>query len=146
MASNASHMLEAALEQMDDIIAGNIVQRRFGGHDRQASECSSQLTPAPLEDAALRALQLTEGLRAELGGQGSEDQQDSLRKQVSTDTAHVILKWLERDEVSAVSFTSEGPRHSNRDGHQTRTHMDHPVCKSNIQSEISQIQFIRKGK
>ncbi|XP_056268514.1 liprin-beta-2 isoform X4 [Pseudoliparis swirei] len=109
MASNASHMLEAALEQMDDIIAGNIGQGRFsarmqfGGQDRQASECSSQLTPAPLADPALRALQLTEGLRAELGGQGSEDQQDSLRKQVSADTAHVILKWLERDEVNLQS-------------------------------------------
>ncbi|XP_034385387.1 liprin-beta-2 isoform X3 [Cyclopterus lumpus] len=109
MASNASHMLEAALEQMDDIIAGNMGQGLFGarmqlgGQDCKASECSSQLTPAPLEDPALRALQLTEGLRAVLEGQGSEEQQDSLRKQVSTDTAHVILKWLERDEVNLHS-------------------------------------------
>ncbi|XP_059180028.1 liprin-beta-2 [Centropristis striata] len=109
MASNASHMLEAALEQMDDIIAGKMGEgllgalMRLGGQDCQATECTSQLTLAPLVDPALKALQLTEALRAVLEGQGSEEKQDSLRKQVSTDTAHTILKWLERDEVNLHS-------------------------------------------
>ncbi|XP_051236414.1 liprin-beta-2 isoform X4 [Dicentrarchus labrax] len=109
MASNASHMLEAALEQMDDIIAGKMGEglfsalMRLGGQDYQSSECTSQLTLPPSVDPALNALQLTEALRVVLEGQGSEQEQESLRKQVSTDTAHVILKWLERDEVNLHS-------------------------------------------
>ncbi|XP_074469714.1 liprin-beta-2 isoform X2 [Sebastes fasciatus] len=109
MASNASHVLEAALEQMDDIIAGKMGDGlfsalvRLGGQDCQASECTSQLTLDPHVDPALKALQLTEALRAVLEGQRSEEEQDSLRKQVSEDTAHVILKWLERDEVNLQS-------------------------------------------
>lgn len=77
---------------------------QLGGQDHQSSECTSQLTLPPRVDPALKALQLTESLRAVLEVQGSEEEQDSLRKQVSTDTAHVILKWLERDEVSTVSL------------------------------------------
>uniref|UniRef100_A0A669DJ51 PPFIA binding protein 2 n=1 Tax=Oreochromis niloticus TaxID=8128 RepID=A0A669DJ51_ORENI len=87
MASNASHMLEAALEQMDDIIAGK----------------SQQLTLPPPLDPALKALQLTEALRAVLEGQGDEEGQDALRKQVSDDTADIILKWLGRGGVNLHS-------------------------------------------
>lgn len=52
-------------------------------------------------DPALTALQLTEALKASLEGWGSEQEQESVRKQVSTDTADVILRWLKRGEVSA---------------------------------------------
>lgn len=72
---------------------------RLGGQDRQSSDCADP--PARVEDPALKALQLTEALRAVLEGQRSEEEQEALRKQVSTDTANVIVKWLEReDEVS----------------------------------------------
>ena len=70
-------------------------------------------------DPAVKILQLTEALRVLLEGEGSEKQQDSLRGQVSTDTANVILKWLEREEVSASSLTSEGTQHSDGDRWQT---------------------------
>ncbi|XP_073320594.1 liprin-beta-2 isoform X2 [Pagrus major] len=106
MASNASHMLEAALEQMDDIIAGKVGEglftalMRLGGQDCQSSDCAD---PPPRVDPALKALQLTEALRAVLEGQRSEEEQEALRKQVSTDTANVIVKWLERDEVNLHS-------------------------------------------
>uniref|UniRef100_A0A3Q3WSE1 Liprin-beta-1/2 coiled-coil domain-containing protein n=1 Tax=Mola mola TaxID=94237 RepID=A0A3Q3WSE1_MOLML len=100
MESNASNMLEAALEQMDDIIAG--------GQDCQASQCTSQSTAPPHMDPALKALQLAEALRALLEGQGSEEEQESLKKQVSTETACVIVKWLERHEVSTVNVHSAG--------------------------------------
>ncbi|XP_029284392.1 LOW QUALITY PROTEIN: liprin-beta-2 [Cottoperca gobio] len=109
MASNASHVLEAALEQMDDIIAGKMDEglfstlMRLGDQGYQASECTSQLTLHPVVDPAIKALQLTEALRTVLEGQGSEQEQESLRKQVSTDTAHVILKWLDRDKVNLHS-------------------------------------------
>ncbi|XP_042359096.1 liprin-beta-2 isoform X4 [Plectropomus leopardus] len=107
MASNASHMLEAALEQMDDIIAGKMGEglfsalMRLDGQDCQTSECTSSLAPATVP--SLKALQLTEALRVVLEGQRSEEEQDSLRKQVSTETAHIILKWLKRDEVNLHS-------------------------------------------
>ncbi|XP_062417761.1 liprin-beta-2 isoform X1 [Pungitius pungitius] len=70
---------------------------RFGGQECKASEYTSPLTPAPPKDPALRALQLTEALRVVLQG---EEEHVCLRKQVSTDSAHVILKWLERDVVN----------------------------------------------
>lgn len=84
---------------------------RCGGREGKASTYTSPLTPAPLRDPALRALQLTEALRVVLQGQSSEEEHVCLRKRVSTDSAHVILKWLERDVVSAVS--SKVLQHSN---------------------------------
>uniref|UniRef100_A0A8C9YN64 Liprin-beta-1/2 coiled-coil domain-containing protein n=1 Tax=Sander lucioperca TaxID=283035 RepID=A0A8C9YN64_SANLU len=93
MASNASHMLEAALEQMDDIIAGKSFY---------------MMITVSVKPLICGTLQLTEALRAVLEGQGSDEEQDSLRKHVSTNTAHVILKWLKRDEVGAVNLHSSG--------------------------------------
>lgn len=52
-------------------------------------------------DPAPAALQLTEALKASLEGRGSEPEQEPVRKQVCADTADVILRWLERGEVSA---------------------------------------------
>ena len=73
----------------------------IGSQNYQSSECTQQL-PLPPVDSALKALQLTEALRVVLEGQGCEEEQDTLRKQVPTDTANVILKWLGRDEVSTI--------------------------------------------
>uniref|UniRef100_A0A671V7C6 PPFIA binding protein 2 n=1 Tax=Sparus aurata TaxID=8175 RepID=A0A671V7C6_SPAAU len=99
MASNASHVLEAALEQMDDIIAGRTFCLCL------SIGCPVYCADPPARvDPALKALQLTEALRAVLEGQRSEEEQEALRKQVSTDTANVIVKWLEReDEVNLHS-------------------------------------------
>ncbi|CAB1420630.1 unnamed protein product [Pleuronectes platessa] len=113
MASNASHMLEAALEQMDDIIAGKIgeelldARMHSGDQDHPSVECTQQKTLPPPVDPALKTLQLTEALRAELDGKWSEEEQVSLRKHVSTDTANVILKWLERDQGLFLSARSK---------------------------------------
>ncbi|XP_034730588.1 liprin-beta-2 isoform X3 [Etheostoma cragini] len=71
---------------------------RSGGQDCQASEGKSQVT-----HAALKTLQLTEALREVLEGQGSDEEQDSLGKHFSTNTANIILKWLKRDEVNPHS-------------------------------------------
>ncbi|XP_047437367.1 liprin-beta-2 isoform X7 [Mugil cephalus] len=109
MATNASDALEAALEQMDDIIAGKLGEgllsalMQLGGQDLQPSAYTQQLSLPPHLDPAVKTLQLTEALRAELEGQGSEEDQNTLRKQISPDTANVILKWLERDEVNPRS-------------------------------------------
>lgn len=84
---------------------------RLGGHDQhQTSQCASQPKVPPHGDPPLKALQLTEALRALLADQGSHEEQDILRRQVSGDTAQMILEWLARDEVSAVSHQS---RHTN---------------------------------
>lgn len=78
---------------------------RLEGQDYQSPESTSQLNLPPPVDPALKALQLTEALRKVLEDQRSEEEQHSLRKQVCTDTAHIILKWLDKDEVSTVSLT-----------------------------------------
>uniref|UniRef100_A0A3B3XLR6 SAM domain-containing protein n=2 Tax=Poecilia mexicana TaxID=48701 RepID=A0A3B3XLR6_9TELE len=52
--------------------------------------------PTPV-DPVFEALQLMEVLRAVLEGQSSEEKQGASCKQTSTDTANVILKWLQRD-------------------------------------------------
>lgn len=72
-----------------------------GAKSYQTSQSSSLLTDPRHTDPALTALQLTEALKASLEGWGSEQEQESVRKQVSTDTADVILRWLKRGEVSA---------------------------------------------
>uniref|UniRef100_A0A7N8WYK9 PPFIA binding protein 2a n=1 Tax=Mastacembelus armatus TaxID=205130 RepID=A0A7N8WYK9_9TELE len=74
--------------------------------DYQSSECTKQLNlPLPV-DPTLKALQLTEALRELLEGQGGEEEQDSVKKQLSHDTADIILKWLERDEENIHSNTN----------------------------------------
>lgn len=84
---------------------------RLGGQDCQDSQCAPQLKVAPHADPALKVLQLTEALRALLEGQGSDEAQDDLRRQVSADTAQTILKWLARDEVS---FSGDGSNAGNK--------------------------------
>uniref|UniRef100_A0A8C6SJD8 Liprin-beta-1/2 coiled-coil domain-containing protein n=1 Tax=Neogobius melanostomus TaxID=47308 RepID=A0A8C6SJD8_9GOBI len=98
MASNASHMLQAALEQMDDIIAGKLF---YCLHFYKLNPATS--------DLSLKALQLTEALRAALEGQDLD--QAPLPHRVSTKAADVILKWLERGEVS-VNLHSAGSTES----------------------------------
>ncbi|XP_071385104.1 liprin-beta-2 [Centroberyx affinis] len=112
MASNASHMLEAALEQMDDIIAGSksagiegLCNALMGlsGQGHRSPDFTSKPALPPPPDPALRALQLTEALRAILEGQGTAEEQEALRKQVSVDTTSAILQWLERGKVNVHS-------------------------------------------
>lgn len=74
---------------------------QLGVKNYQTSQSSSRATDPRHMDPALKALQLTEALKALLEAWGSEREQESARKQVSTDTADVILRWLKRDEVSA---------------------------------------------
>ncbi|KAM6943604.1 LOW QUALITY PROTEIN: liprin-beta-2 [Xenentodon cancila] len=107
MASHASHLLEAALDQMDDIIAGNMGEDllralQIGGQGCQSSEHTPQHLPPPV-DSDLKALQLAEALRGVLEARESEEGPRALRKQVSSDTANVIIKWLEPHEENLPS-------------------------------------------
>lgn len=77
----------------------------LGGQDCQPSDCTQPLSlPHLLVDPA------AEALRAMPESQGSVDQ-GALRKQVTTETANVVLKWLGTNEVQSVLLTGEGCMH-----------------------------------
>ncbi|XP_036390462.1 liprin-beta-2b isoform X1 [Megalops cyprinoides] len=95
MASDASHMLEAALEQMDDIIAGSKAAAEFSNG---VFELGSPGYASPRQ-----VLQLAEDLRTALELQASEEDKDSLRSQVPSSTAQILMGWLERGTVNLRS-------------------------------------------
>ncbi|KAM4603059.1 liprin-beta-2 isoform 3-T3 [Polymixia lowei] len=72
----------------------------------RSPEPTPTLTLPPTLDPAFKVLQLTEELKVVLEGQESVEEQESLRKQVSVDTAHTLLVWLERGEVNLRSLGS----------------------------------------
>lgn len=74
--------------------------------NEQTPQSCSRSTDPRYMDPALKALQLTEALKALLEGWGSGREQESVRKQVATDTADVILRWLQTDEVSTAETHS----------------------------------------
>ncbi|XP_053091255.1 liprin-beta-2b isoform X3 [Pangasianodon hypophthalmus] len=91
MASDASHMLEAALEQMDDIIAGSKVMVEF---TNGLPDLGSPVSVGPLQ-----VLQLAEELRLALELQGGEGR-DTLRSQLPCSTAQTLLEWLDKGIVN----------------------------------------------
>ncbi|XP_028306845.1 liprin-beta-2b isoform X13 [Gouania willdenowi] len=98
METEASHMLEAALEQMDDIIAGTKVA---------ALEFSNSLYElgSPVSTGPLQVVQLAEDLKLALDLQPSQEERESLRAQVSTETAQAIMDWLHSGAVNLCSPT-----------------------------------------
>uniref|UniRef100_A0A8C8MC91 SAM domain-containing protein n=1 Tax=Oncorhynchus tshawytscha TaxID=74940 RepID=A0A8C8MC91_ONCTS len=92
MASDASHMLEAALEQMDDIIAGS----------KAAAEYTNGLFElgSPGSAGPLQVLQLVEDLRLALELQPREEERNTLRAQVPSSTAQMLMDWLDMDRGS----------------------------------------------
>uniref|UniRef100_A0AAR2JX22 SAM domain-containing protein n=1 Tax=Pygocentrus nattereri TaxID=42514 RepID=A0AAR2JX22_PYGNA len=95
MASDASHMLEAALEQMDDIIAGSkaVVEFSNGLYD----------LGSPVSAGPLQVLQLAEELRVALELQAGDEGQETLRSQLPCSTAQTLLDWLEKGMVNLQS-------------------------------------------
>ncbi|XP_071272335.1 liprin-beta-2b isoform X2 [Salvelinus alpinus] len=92
MASDASHMLEAALEQMDDIIAGSKASAEY---TNGLFELGSPGSAGPLQ-----VLQLVEDLRLALELQPREEERNTLRAQVPSSTAHMLMDWLDMDRGS----------------------------------------------
>ncbi|XP_059392631.1 liprin-beta-2b isoform X2 [Carassius carassius] len=92
MASDASHMLAAALEQMDDIIAGS----------KAAVEFSNGLYDlrSPVSAGQLPVLQLAEELRLALELQARDEDRNSLRSQLPCTTAQTLMEWLEKGSVN----------------------------------------------
>uniref|UniRef100_A0A671KTU2 PPFIA binding protein 2 n=1 Tax=Sinocyclocheilus anshuiensis TaxID=1608454 RepID=A0A671KTU2_9TELE len=89
MASDASHMLEAALEQMDDIIAGKTLIYN-GLYD----------LGSPVSVGPLPVLKLAEELRLALELQSGDKDRNSLRSQLPCTTAQTLIEWLEKGSVN----------------------------------------------
>ncbi|XP_077066703.1 liprin-beta-2b isoform X14 [Siphateles boraxobius] len=98
MASDASHMLEAALVQMDDIIAGS----------KAAMEFSNGLYDlgSPVSVGPLQVLQLAEELRLTLELQVGDEDRKSLRSQLPCSTAQSLMEWLEKGSVNLQSSSN----------------------------------------
>ncbi|XP_078804323.1 liprin-beta-2b isoform X10 [Oryzias latipes] len=84
MEMEASHMLEAALEQMDDIIAGSKAM------EFSCSTCDLQI------------VQLAEDLKLALELQPNQER-DHLRAQLPTETAQTLMDWLQSGVVNFCS-------------------------------------------
>uniref|UniRef100_A0A3Q1HWH1 SAM domain-containing protein n=1 Tax=Anabas testudineus TaxID=64144 RepID=A0A3Q1HWH1_ANATE len=96
METEASHMLEAALEQMDDIIAGS---------KAAAVEFSNSMYDlgSPISAGPLHVVQLSEDLKLALELQPSQEERDSLRAQIPTETAQALIDWLQSGAVNLCS-------------------------------------------
>ncbi|KAI4825327.1 Liprin-beta-1 [Dissostichus eleginoides] len=90
MDTEASHMLEAALEQMDDIIAGS--KAAAVEFSNRMYEQGSPVSGAPL--------QLAEELKLALELQQNQEERDSLRAQLPAGTAQLLIDWLQTGTVS----------------------------------------------
>ncbi|XP_026855328.2 liprin-beta-2 isoform X1 [Electrophorus electricus] len=88
MASDASHVLEAALEQVDDIIA---VSKAAGPE----SEAARALVPVPSVER-----RLAEELRGSLDAEVGVGHRNVLRRQLPTTTTHTLLLWLDKGLVN----------------------------------------------
>uniref|UniRef100_A0A665T910 PPFIA binding protein 2 n=1 Tax=Echeneis naucrates TaxID=173247 RepID=A0A665T910_ECHNA len=96
METEASHMLEAALEQMDDIIAGSKVA---------AVEFSNSMYDlgSPINAGPLQVVQLAEDLKLALELRPNQEERDSLRAQLQTETAQALIDWLQSGTVNLCS-------------------------------------------
>uniref|UniRef100_A0A671M468 Liprin-beta-2-like n=1 Tax=Sinocyclocheilus anshuiensis TaxID=1608454 RepID=A0A671M468_9TELE len=103
MASDASHMLEAALEQMDDIIAGKTFIYN-GLYD----------LGSPVSVGPLPVLQLAEELRLALELQARDEDRNSLRSQLPCTTAQTLMEWLEKGPVRHLKCSSNNETYQER--------------------------------
>ncbi|XP_061533234.1 liprin-beta-2b isoform X5 [Phycodurus eques] len=93
METEASHMLEAALEQMDDIIAGSkaaALELTNGVYD-----LSSAISSRPMQ-----VIQLAVDLKLALELQENQKVRVRLREQLPTETAKVLKDWLQSGDVN----------------------------------------------
>ncbi|XP_077317060.1 liprin-beta-2 isoform X13 [Lithobates pipiens] len=102
MASDASHMLEAALEQMDDIIAGTKAVTEFANG---VFEMGSSM---PVEYfGTITILHLVEELKISLEMVESPQEREALRNQIPNTTAFYVMEWLESTLVNHTVVNNE---------------------------------------
>uniref|UniRef100_A0A8C8SVP0 PPFIA binding protein 2 n=1 Tax=Pelusios castaneus TaxID=367368 RepID=A0A8C8SVP0_9SAUR len=98
MASDASHMLEAALEQMDDIIAGTKAAAEY------ANGIYDIVSPAPsVYLGTFQILHLLEELKMALEMLEDPQEREALRNQIPGNTVKCIREWLEENLVNHLS-------------------------------------------
>lgn len=100
MTSDASHMLEAALEQMDGIIAGTKTAADFSD-----GTCEPGLSPPASCLNSMPVLHLIEDLRLALEMLALPQEREALLSQIPGPTAAYIKEWLE-DSLSQVNHHS----------------------------------------
>ncbi|XP_068004003.1 liprin-beta-2 isoform X2 [Melanerpes formicivorus] len=109
MASDASHMLEAALEQMDDIIAGTKTAAEYanGGYDI--------VSPAPsVYLGTFQILHLLEDLRMALEMIEDPQEKEALRSQIPGATAVCLRQWFEENLSQVNHHTSNNETYQER--------------------------------
>ncbi|KAG7214841.1 hypothetical protein INR49_005109 [Caranx melampygus] len=102
METEASHMLEAALEQMDDIIAGS---------KAAAVEFSNSMYDlgSPISAGPLQVVQLAEDLKLALELQPNQEERDNLRAQLQAETAQALIEWLQSGTRQRWAGSMETP-------------------------------------
>ncbi|XP_053576251.1 liprin-beta-2 isoform X6 [Bombina bombina] len=102
MASDASHMLEAALVQMDDIIAGTkaVTEYANGIFDAGSSVSVEYF-------GAISILHLVEELKISLEMIESAEEREVLRSQIPDTTATYVIEWLECNFVNHTAVNNE---------------------------------------
>eukprot|EP00073_Rattus_norvegicus_P033997 XP_008757955.1 PREDICTED: liprin-beta-2 isoform X1 [Rattus norvegicus] len=100
MTSDASHMLEAALEQMDGIIAGTKTAADFSD-----GTCEPGLSPPSSCLNSMPVLHLIEDLRLALEMLALPQEREALLSQIPGPTAAYIKEWFE-DSLSQVNHHS----------------------------------------
>ncbi|XP_062351935.1 liprin-beta-2 [Cinclus cinclus] len=109
MASDASHMLEAALEQMDDIIAGTKSATEYanGGYDI--------VSPAPsVYLGTFQILHLLEDLKMALEMLEDPQEKEALRNQIPGATAVCLREWFEENLSQVNHHTSNHETYQER--------------------------------
>eukprot|EP00079_Xenopus_tropicalis_P024699 XP_012817635.1 PREDICTED: liprin-beta-2 isoform X5 [Xenopus tropicalis] len=100
--SDASHMLEAALEQMDDIIAGTKAATEFANGVFEIG------SPVPEEYfGTISILHLVEELKVSLEMVQNSQERDALRNQVPNATAFYVMEWLQSNLVNYTAVNNE---------------------------------------
>ncbi|XP_071618171.1 liprin-beta-2 isoform X8 [Heliangelus exortis] len=138
MASDASHMLEAALEQMDDIIAGTKSATEYanGGYDI--------VSPAPsVYLGTFQILHLLEDLKMALEMLEDPQEKEALRNQIPGATAVCIREWFEENLVSVLTDQVEAQGEKIRDleicleGHQLKLNATEEMLQQELLSRTS---------
>ncbi|XP_056382567.1 liprin-beta-2 isoform X3 [Hyla sarda] len=102
MASDASHMLEAALEQMDDIIAGTKAVTEFASGVFEVGS----LVPSEYF-GTITILHLIEELKISLELVENPQEREALRNQIPNTTASYVMAWLESNLVNHTVANNE---------------------------------------
>ncbi|XP_077598667.1 liprin-beta-2b isoform X4 [Stigmatopora nigra] len=93
METDASHMLEVALEQMDDIIAGSKAAEL--DLTNAFYDLGSAIRPKPLQ-----VIQLATDLKVALERQPNQEEREYLRTKLPKETAKALKDWLQSGDVN----------------------------------------------